>query len=120
MPNGWSMGISAAPGAWGKDYFAAAGYVKVGILWQLLDPEAKVNFDDEGNPKNQASKHDIEAYMKLYTEGKNLPGGGVPPPVIFCPKDHRCLVSDGRHRLAAARRLKLDKILVSVFEFHPA
>jgi hypothetical protein len=49
MP-GWGMGLSS--GAWKKDYFASMDFVKVSTLFQLLDEEAFVNFDKEGNPKN--------------------------------------------------------------------
>ena len=116
---GWSMGISAPAGAWGKDYFAALGMVSVDTLWSLMDKEGLANFDQEGNPKNPASKHDIDAYMSLYTQGANLPSGGVPPVIIACPKGHQCHIIDGRHRLAAARRLGLKEILTTVIETHP-
>ena len=117
MPDGWTMGISAK---WPKDYFAAMGMVSVDTLWKLLDKEAFVNFDQEGNPKNSASKHDIEAYSTMYLSGKDLPNGGVPPVVVFCPKDKQCLISDGRHRVAAAKKIGLQEVLVTVIEFHPA
>ena len=117
---GWAMGISAPAGAWGKDYFAALGMVSVDTLWQLMDKEGFANFDQAGNPKNPASKHDIEAYSQLYLKGKDMPGGGVPPIIVFCPKDKQCFISDGRHRVAAARKIGLKEILVAVVEFHPA
>lgn len=119
MPDGWSMGLSAPAGAFGKDYFATMGMVSLETLWQLLDKEAFHNFDQEGNPKNPASKHDIEAYGKMYLTGKGLPNGGVPPVVVFCPKDKQCFISDGRHRIAAAKKVGLEQVLVTVIEFHP-
>ena len=116
---GWSMGISAPAGAWGKDYFAALGMVSVDTLWGLMDKEGFANFDQEGNPKNPASKHDIEAYSKMYLSGKDLPNGGVPPVIVACPAGKRCHILDGRHRVAAAKKIGLQEVLVTCIEFHP-
>ena len=116
MPE-WKFGISGkAP----KDYWATMGYVSVDTLFALFDEEALVNINPTtGEGKNPASKADIASYMKLYEQGKDTPGGGVPPVIVFCPKDKKCFISDGRHRVAAARKIGLKSILTTVIEFHP-
>lgn len=110
------MGIS---GEAAKDHYATMGEVSVDLLMAMAleDPEFAANITPEGEPKNPASAHDIAAYKQLYQKGKDLPSGGVPPVIIFCPKGHRCFIADGRHRAAAAKALGLAEVLATVIEF---